>query len=161
MAYGAVRIDKAQATKAGNIKSVQLASTPLENGFVFFADALVTGTREAYQVVRPATADLATRNLVIHASVPTTYLAGQTVVDFVLEAGKTGRAYVPEVGDIFTFTDNIIDGTSVLNQYLIPQDGSFKLVPSSTIGSTKFSAKVIEKTTLYGLPATAFEVVKN
>jgi hypothetical protein len=158
--YGAIKIDKAQATDNGSLKSVQLAATPLENGFVFFADTLVTGQREIYQVVQPVTATLTTGNLLIHASVPTTYLAGDTIVNYVLAAGKTGRAFTPKVGDIYTITDANITGTSVLNQFLIPADQSFRLVPSATIGTTKFSAKVIEKGTLYGQTSTTIEIVK-
>lgn len=158
--YGAIKIDKSQAIKSGNIKSVYLAATPLENGFVFYADALVSGEREKYQVVQPATATIADGNLLIHASVPTNYNAGDTIINYVLAGGKTGRAYVPSLGDIFTATDAAIGGTSVINQFLIPQNGSFKLAPSATIGATKFSAKVIEKGTLYGVASTTFEVVK-
>lgn len=158
--YGAIKIEKCQAVRSGNIKSVQLAATPLENGMVFYADSLVSGQREVYTVVQPATAALAAGNLLIHASVPTNYLAGYTIVNFVLDSGKTGRAYVPSIGDIFTISDSVISGSSVVDQFLIPADATFKLTASSTIGSTKFSARVIEKGTLYGAASTTFEVVK-
>lgn len=158
--YSAIRIDKAKATKSGNIESVK-AGVALENGFVFFATALAAGEREVKTVEQVATADLLDKNLLIHASVPTTYNAGDTIVNFVLDAGKVGRAFIPEVGDIYTISDTAITGTSVLNQFLIPANASYKLVPSATIGTTtKFSAKVIEKGTLYGVASTTFQVVK-
>jgi hypothetical protein len=159
--YSAIRLDKVQAVKSGNIESVKGAAD-LENGFVFYATDLVSGEREVKTVVQPVTADLLDKNLLIHASVPTTYNAGDTIVNFVLTAGKVGRAYVPAVGDIYTVSDSAITGTSVINQFLIPANASYKLVPSATIGTTtKFSAKVIEKGTLYGAASTTFQVVKS
>ncbi len=158
--YGAILIEKCQAIRSGNIKSIKLAATPLENGSVFYADSLVSGEREVYQVVIPATAALATGNLLIHASVPTNYLAGYTIVNYVLEGGKIGRAYVPSIGDVFTISDSVISGTTTVDQFLIPADGTFKLTASSTIGSTKFSARVLSKGTLFGAASTTFEVVK-
>jgi hypothetical protein len=93
--------------------------------------------------------------------VPLTYNAGEVKTDFILKAGQVGRAYIPSVGDIFTITDNVITGTTVVGQYVIPANASLQLAAAADLtGGTRFAAKVIEKTTLYGLPATAIQVVK-
>jgi len=159
---GAVRLDKVQAKKAGNIESVKNLSADMQNGFVFHAEDLSAGEREAKDVIQPATASITAKTLLFHASVETVYLAGQTILDYYLPKGSVGRAYHLRSGDIVTVTDSVITGTTAVGKYLIPQNGSFQLaVAADLTGGTKFAAKVIEKTTIYGQPATAFQVLSN
>jgi hypothetical protein len=159
---GAVRLDKIQAIKGGNIESVKNASADMQNGFVFHAEDLSSGEREALDVIQPTTASITAKSLLLHASVETVYLAGQTLLDYYLPAGQIGRAYHLRAGDEITITDNVITGTTSVGKYLIPQNGSFQLaVANDLTGGTKFAAKVIAKETIYGQAATVIRVVAN
>jgi hypothetical protein len=159
---GAVRLDKLAAIKGGNIESVKNLNADMQNGFVFHAEDLSAGEREALDVIQPTTASITTKSLLLHASVETVYLAGQTILDFYLPQGQVGRAYHLRAGDEVTITDNVITGTTAVGKYLIPQNGSFQLsVANDLSAGTKFAAKVIEKTTIYGQPATVIRVLSN
>ncbi|MBD8839480.1 hypothetical protein IFU39_16835 [Paenibacillus sp. CFBP 13594] len=155
--YGAVRLDKLQAVYSGNISSVKSA-LEVDNGRVVVAGSLVSGQRELYNAATPTA--VATDEILLVASPEVTYEAGAGILDFTNKAGKPARAYHLTVGDIVTVTDVNIDGTSVVDQYLIPVNGSDKLAPSATLGTTRFVAKVISKGTLYGQAATVYKVVK-
>jgi hypothetical protein len=159
---GAVRLDKVHAKKGGNIESVKNSSADMQNGFVFFAEDLSTGEREVKDVIQPLTATITAKSLLLHASVETVYLAGQTLLDYYLPQGQVGRGYLLRQGDIVTVTDNVITGSTVVGQYVIPQNASFQLAAAATLaGGTKFAAKVIAKETIYGQAATVFQVVSN
>jgi hypothetical protein len=160
MAYGAIRLDRIQATKDGAIKNIK-GSVDLQNGFVMHLEDLAPNEREVYTVVQPATATVADKPIYIHASVELMYEVGKTITDFVLTAGKVGRAIRPQVGDVITITDNVISGTTVVGQYVAPQDASYQLATSATIPTTKFVGKVIAKENIYGQPATVIEVLAN
>lgn len=158
---GAVRLDKVIAKKGGNIESVK-HSADMQNGFVFNAENLSTGEREVKDVMVPATASLASKSILLHASVETVYLAGQTLLDYYLPAGSAGRAYHLYKGDIVTITDNVITGSTVVGQYVVPQNASLQLAAAADLtGGTKFQGKVIEKTTIYGQVASVIEVLAN
>lgn len=155
--YGAVRLDKLQAVYSGNISSVKSA-TQIDNGRVVITGSLVAGQRELFNAATPTA--VATDEVLLVASPEVTYEAGDGILNFTNKAGKPARAYHLTVGDIITVTDANIDGTSVVDQYLIPVNGSDKLTPSATLGTTRFAAKVISKVSLYGQPATVFKVIK-
>jgi hypothetical protein len=158
---GAVRLDKVQAKKYGNIESVK-HTADLQNGFVFYAENLSSGEREVKDVIQPATANLASKSLLLHASVETVYLAGQTLLDFYVPTGSVGRAYNLTKGDIVTITDNVITGSTVVGQYVVPQNGSLQLAAAADLsGGTKFQGKVIAKETVYGQSATVIQVLAN
>lgn len=160
--YGAVRLDKVQGSKTGNLVSIKDATNALQNGMVAMVGALVSGEREVFTAVQPVTAKLTTDAVVLIASPEITYNAGETVINFVNSAGAVCRGYELVKGDIVTITDNVISGTTVLNQYVIPQNASNQLAAAADLtGATKFAAQVIEKTTLYGQAATVIRVVKN
>jgi hypothetical protein len=159
---GAVRLDKLQAIKGGNIESVKNASADMQNGFVFHAEDLSSGEREAKDVIEPATATITAKPILLHASVETVYLAGQTILDYYLPMGTVGRAFHLVAGDIFTVTDNVITGSTVVGQYVVPQNASFQLAAAADLsGGTKFQGKVIAKETIYGQSASVIEVLAN
>lgn len=158
---GAVRLDKVQAIKGGNIESVKYTAD-LQNGFVFHAEDLSSGEREALDVIQPSTASITAKSILLHASVETVYLAGQTLLDYFLPSGQIGRAYHLVQGDEVTVTDNVITGSTVVGQYVIPQNASFQLAAAADLtAGTKFAGKVIEKTTIYGQPASVIRVLSN
>jgi hypothetical protein len=159
---GAVRLDKLQAIKGGNIESVKNLNADMQNGLVFHAEDLSSGEREALDVIQPATATITAKPILLHASVETVYLAGQTILDYYLPQGQVGRAFHLVKGDEITITDNVITGSTVVGQYVIPQNASFQLAAAADLsGGTKFQAKVIHKTTIYGQAATVIRVLAN
>lgn len=153
----AVRLDKLQAIKNGNISSVKVGEdTP--NGRHVILGSQVAGNRELFVASTPTA--VTTDEILLVAEPELNYEAGKGILDFTNKAGKAARAYHYTVGDIVTITNDQINGTSVIDQFLIPANGSNQLVPSATVGSTRFSAKVIWKGNLYGVPATKYRVVK-
>ena len=158
---GAVRLDKVHAKKYGNIESVK-HTADMQNGFVFHAENLSSGEREVKDVMQPATATITAKSILLHASVETVYLAGQTLLDFYVPTGSVGRAYLLKAGDIVTITDNVITGSTVVGQYVVPQNGSLQLAAAADLsGGTKFQGKVIAKETIYGQSATVIQVLAN
>lgn len=109
-----VRLDKIKAT--AHLESI-VASTDLLNG-----QFLALGALQADGEARQATpsGDVA-KQLVFHASVPLTYEDRSNELDFVLKAGKVGRGYVLETGDIVS-----IDSTDLaVGDIVIPAPEGF------------------------------------
>lgn len=156
--YNAVRLDKLQATYAGNIESVRLNSQ-LDNGHLVALGSVEDNNREVFAAATPTA--VATQELVFIASPETSYDQTDMIVNFTNQAGKVARGYHFTVGDIVTITDGVIDGTSVKDQYLVPQNNSNKWSASSSVGSSRLVAQVVQKTTLYGgYPATKIKIIK-
>lgn len=88
---------------------------------------MVTGERELYNASAPT--DVATQEVVIISSPEIVYEAGKGILDHVNKAGKPARGDHFNVGDTVTVTDDVIDGTSVVDQYLVPANGKTQLVP--------------------------------
>ncbi|MEX3625194.1 hypothetical protein [Viridibacillus arvi] len=93
-----VRLDKIKAT--AHIESI-VATTDLLNGqFVELGDLQPDGE------ARKATpSGDVTKQLVFHASNGLVYGDQENELDFVLKAGKTGRGYVLETGNIISIDD--------------------------------------------------------
>ncbi|MCY8228682.1 MULTISPECIES: hypothetical protein [Bacillus subtilis group] len=96
-----VRLDKIKPS--AHIESI-VASEDLFNG-----QFLALGALQADGEARQATpsGDQA-KQLVFHASVPLTYEERTNELDYVLKAGKVGRGYVLETGDIVSIDDTVL-----------------------------------------------------
>lgn len=154
-----VRLDKVQATYNGNIEVV-ITNVDLKNGSVITIGGLVDGHREA--VVGATPTDVTIDEILLVASPEIVYDSRKhNIHDFINVKNEKLRSYHHTIGDIVTVTDDMVEGTSVKNQYLIPVNGSSKLKPAADLsGNTRFAAKVLEKVKLYGEPATRYKVVK-
>lgn len=153
-----VNLDKVLASYNGNIESIKCASN-LSNGNVVALGALDTDQREVFTAVAPTAL---TDEVLLHATPEVMYEVGKSIADFVLVAGKVGRAYHLNVGDIITFADADITGTSAVGEFLAPAIGSFKLSAKSTVTTERVVLQVIEKGTI-GFdkkPATVGRVIK-
>lgn len=161
-----VRLDKCQAIYGGNITSVQHAGD-MDNGSFVNLGGLVTGQADVYYTATPATAGLATEEGLLVYSPEVNYAPGKTLKDFTNLANIPARAYHLTVGDVITVTDDGINGTTVVGEWVIPADGSFELSASASLGSTRLAGKVIEKSE-FGYTgssyskedATTFRIVK-
>jgi len=144
--HAIVQLEKVQAKYDGNIESV-VPSLDLDNGSIGVISGVVTGERELKTLIAPATATLATDEIVLVASPEVNYLPGTTLQDFYNVSGLPARAYHLVAGDIFTVTDANITGTTVLNQWVTVANASYKLTFSATLPTTRFIGQVIEKGT--------------
>lgn len=146
------RLDK---ITGGHLESI-VHTANMTNGLFVQLGELVDGETELYKVVVPQTdADLE-KEFLLHATpevMPDPRHAG--LKHFVVEAGDAGRGYHLVKGDTVTLTADLIDGTPVVNQFLVPQTGSLKLETSAdgkggSTGAVEVSLvlKVVRKTTL-------------
>lgn len=109
-----VRLDKIKGS--AHIESI-VANTDLLNG-----QFLALGALQADGEARQATpSGDVTKQLVFHASVALTYEDRSNELDFVLKAGKVGRAYVLETGDIVS----IDDANLQVGDLVIPSETGF------------------------------------
>lgn len=159
MARGAVRLDKLQAVQVGNIESIQ-ASVDLDNGSVVVIGGLAGVGGEVVTAATPT--DVKNEEILLVASPEQVYdNPREGILDFYNKAGERARAFHFTVGDIVTVTDNMINGTSVVGEYLIPANGSNKLTAASDLSDeTRFAAVVIAKEKIYGEDATVYRVIK-
>lgn len=157
--HGVVRLDKLQATRAGNIETI-VASVDLDNGSVVAISGLAGNGGEA--VTASAPTDVQTQEILLVASPEVVYDERQQIYDFYNPAGSPSRAYHLYAGDIITVSNNMIDGEAVVGQYLIPQNGSTKLVPAADLSdNTRFAALVIAKEKALGVDCTVYRVIKS
>ena len=121
MAY--VRLDKIKAD--AHIESV-VSTTDLRQG-----QFVALGALQADGEAREATIAPATEHVVMHCSVPLQY-GNEREEDFVLKAGKIGRAYVLEKGDIISVSEDLIDGAEVGTTFAPTGDGGTGAVWTAT-----------------------------
>ncbi len=158
-----VRLDKMQGSYNGNLEHVVHTSN-MTNGLFINLGALVTGERELRQVATPATATLASEEvlLVAHPEVMYDERLDQ-LADFFIKSNTAARAYHLHLGDIFTLTTDLLTGTPAVNKFVIPANGSLKgAIANDLSGGTRFAAKIIEKDALGFLKYEAWvlQVVK-
>lgn len=160
MSYSIVNLDKIHAKKSGNLESLK-HTADVPNGYVAHVGTLVAGERDLYNLVTPSTASITKEEIVLIASPEFNYLPGKSLEDFVNPTGIPMRAYHLVEGDIFTVSDDAIDGSTVEGQYVIPQNASLKLAAAADLtGATKFVGKVIKKTTIGFGGAKAASVIR-
>lgn len=156
-----INLDKMLASYNGNLESVKY-NGQLVNGNVVVLGSLVTGETELRTATAPTA--VATEEVVLVSAPEVIYSeVGKSLKDFVIPANQPARAYHLFIGDIFTLTDDAIDGITVKDQFVIPQNGSVKLIASATGTGTRLCLKVLDKVTLGfdGASATVMQVVKN
>ncbi|MDY7043681.1 hypothetical protein RVS70_05630 [Virgibacillus sp. M23] len=125
---GYVRLDKIKST--AHIETI-VANQDLVNG-----QFVALGQLQADGEARSATpsGDQA-EELVFHASVPLTYEDRTNELDFVLKAGKEGRGYVLEQGDIVSVSEDLIAvGELAENAIVVPHADGFAVTSEPTTG---------------------------
>jgi hypothetical protein len=156
-----VRLDKVRAAYNGNLESVKMVAEQT-NGVVVKLGGLVAGERELKNGV--AVTDVTKDEVVLVAAPEVMYDARKYgLKDFVIPAGQAARAYHLAVGDIVTFTADLISGAPALGKYVVPANGAFKLAAAADLtGGTRLAFEVIEVTTLGADASAAFalQVIK-
>lgn len=132
-------------TRLDKIAGIHLESVKhtanLLNGNVVQLGNLVAGETELYEVKVPSTnAEVTDGVYLLHATPELDADPRKKgLKHFVVEAGTAGRAYHVEVGDVVTITSDLIEGTPVVGNYVVPQLSSVQL-EASTDGTTIDSA---------------------
>lgn len=165
--HSIVEIEKCQADEVGNFESVSNLTTDVEQGSFINLGALVVGEREQYNIATPATATLATEEVLLVASVEELYIPGQTKKDFVNAAGRVARAIHMAIGDYYKISTQQIDNipttlSTAVGGYITVQNGSVRATWSATLPTgVRFIAEVANIDTVgYGkYPAVAIRVV--
>lgn len=147
-----IRLDKIKAT--AHLVNFTFA-TDLEVGNVIALGALQSDG-ETYTAAAPA--DIVKDRLALHASVAIDYAEPDFEQDFVLKAGKEGRAYIPEKGDIVTITDDQFVAAPALNDIVEPVEAGTKLKVNAA-PTSKLQGVVIAKETLGGEAASVIEIL--
>lgn len=155
MANAVVRLDKVKSVYTGHIFSVE-APEDLQNGFVGHLGNLKAGEREIYTLEKPATASISQKGLVLIANPAINYdesrMSNVSEQNYSIAAGEVVRAYELHTRDIFSVSKEGIDliGTDpVAGNYVVAQNGSFKLKEvSSLAGTEKFVGKIVRKDTI-------------
>lgn len=159
-----VRLDKIQASVYGNIESV-VHTADLENGMVCFLGSLATNERELFNVKTPLDATIITDSLYLIASPEVMYDERlYRLEDFYIAIGTPARAYLLQPGDKFTVSDNAITGASVLDQFVVPTNGTLRLTAAAAdpgVDVSRFLGKVIRKETWNGVACTVIQVLRN
>lgn len=161
-----VRLDKVQASYNGNIESV-VHTANVDNGSICNLGDLVIGETELRALATPATATLATEEVILIASPEINYETGKGLKDFTNVANKPMRGYHLTKGDIVTITyagiTCLANDIPVKGNHVIQADGSLKLTESAAIGATSFAGRIIDLTTLGydSTPAAVIQIVKS
>lgn len=149
------------------LQSVQ-ATTDLDNGSLIVLGGLVSGQQD----VRVATAptDVKTEEVLLVHSPEIIEVNGLRVnltdpSQFTNPKNRPARAWRLNVGDRFTITDDGITGTTVVDQFVVPKNGTTKPeVAADLTGGTKVAFKVLSKTNIstgsVRKAATRLEVVR-
>lgn len=135
-----MNLEKCQAIYVGNIESVQHNAT-MKNGSFINLGAL--GKDDVYTVSVPATATLGTAEVLLVFHDETSYEEGKTIADYVNPANTPVKAYHLTEGDSWLIDKDDFDGTAVVGEYLIPQNGS--VVPLASASATANSLQVVVK----------------
>ncbi len=147
-----IRLDKIKAT--AHLVNFTFA-TDLENGRIVKLGEL-QADGETYTATAPT--DVTDKRIVVHASMPMGYAEPDFEQDFVLKAGKEGRGYVPESGDIITITDDNFESAPAKDDIVEPTASKTTWsVNAAPTGSVQ--AVVIAKETLGGEPASVLEIL--
>ncbi len=111
-----------------------VAEEALENGYFLEIKGKakneilgVEADYEAYKVVK-ANANTKRVNLLFHASVENQYDERKLKIDFELEAGRPGRGYMLQLGDVVTIPAKLVNGEMVAVGDMLKLDADGKLV---------------------------------
>ncbi|TVX86069.1 hypothetical protein [Paenibacillus agilis] len=154
-----IRLDK---ITGGHLESIRHTAV-LKNGHFVQLGSLVSGETELYTVETAQVAADLKKEFLLHATPEVMADPRQAgLKHFQVEAGEAGRAYHLVKGDVITLTADLIDGTPVVDQFVVPQLNSLKLEasPDGLQGTdeTSLVLEVVRKTTLGFDNADAFQL---
>lgn len=143
-----IRLDKVK----GYPVSFENSIDKLEQGFFLELNGLSNGDYEAYAV--ELAGDAPANTVALHASVAVQYDERLMEQDFVLEAGKVGRAFIPERGDIVTIAETLFSGAVAIGDKVGHVAGGML----GTAGAIKV-AVVLDKEIFAGQPSVVIQFI--
>ena len=155
-----MNLEKCKAIYNGNIENVQHTATMKNGSFVNLGAKLKD---DVYAVGVPATATLGTAEVLLVFNDETQYEEGKTIADYVVPANTPARAYHLAEGDSWLIDNDDFDGTAVVGEYLVPQNGSVVPLASATATENSLQVVVDEINQVIGYdrkPATRVKVVR-
>lgn len=162
MAKGIFIAENMASTKLGSLLRSAKQDTAIENGCIVVLGDLVAGEKDLYE--SGAVATVATDRIYFVDGVE--LLADEQLTkgldDFENPAKKPFRVRRPQLGDRFSISESVIDGTLGNNGYVKVKAGN-KLEPAATSATTSLSfvAKVVDKW-IFGtraIPMVRLEVI--
>lgn len=153
-----VRLDKLQASVAGNIESV-VHTAELQNGMVVTLGGFHNGEREVRDV---ATVGALTDEILLVASPEVMYdeRLSRNLNQFVIPAGREARAYHLNVGDYFTVSADGLTGTLAVDKFVVPVVGELKLDAVTAPGGTeRFVGKIVLAETMNDTQVYMIQVI--
>ncbi|NLY47346.1 MAG: hypothetical protein GX053_15400 [Tissierella sp.] len=136
MAYTVVVIGKMASTNVdAYVRNAQFEEK-IENGAHVVIGSLLDGDLNVYQGATPT--DVENEQVFIVDEPVLVTVEGMRInIDdprkFINEAGRALRIRQPVIGDDITISEDGFEGTPVVGQYAVPQNGKYKLAPSATI----------------------------
>ena len=156
--YGVVLTEKIKATKVGPLFHLVYEDADLQNGMIcMVGDIEEDGKLEVRKVVQPETAKLKTETIALIADPEVIYSeelrSTNSLQNYYIPAGNVFRAYHLATGDIFAVSENMIDLVDYeveVGNYVIPQDGSFKMLEAASVtwDNQAFVGKIIDTRTI-------------
>lgn len=150
------------------LQSVQLTEA-VENGSFVVLGGVVANNPDVRVATKPTA--VLTQEVLLVASPELVEINGFRIdlsdpTLFTNPANKPARAFRLKLGDTFTITDVGLDGATVKDQFVLPQDASYKGIASATLGTTtRVGFLVLDKTTISvgrtRIAATKLQVVKE
>jgi len=150
MAHGVVNTTKVKSTRVGHIYSLAI-NEDIDNGSIGSVGDLLAGEMEVRAFVKPLTADLTKRSVVVIATPELIYdqstkVAGAFVNFFnAKNIPMVGLSLVAddELEVSVSMIDAIVATVPVVGNYLVAQNASCKLKEVATlVGTEKFVAKI-------------------
>ena len=154
--HGAIRLDKVQSTVNGGIFNA-VAETDLDNGMVVALKGLKAGHADLFEAIAPAAIG---DEIYLVTSPEVVYEAEKGILDFYNVAGERVRLHQLKQGDIVTITDNVIEGATVKDQFVIVTASSTKLTANATAPAEGTYGEVLAKEKLFGQAATVIMIKK-
>lgn len=140
MSKAIIRLDNVSATHDGTLlKSVKL-NKAMQNGSVVAIKGLATGEREIHETATP---EVATTFFGILCTPELMYDEKKQMDEFENTIDRPARAFIPQVGDVFSATVEAFSATPTVGQIVeLSASEVMSVADASTSGSTKIGSIV-------------------
>jgi len=113
-------------------KSVKIADAGTENGSAVALGSIVTGNKDVYTAVKPATANLGLASGLV-AKEFIKYVGNEVIDALVCNVDEIVKAVFPQIGQEVVLTNDASTGTLAVGSFASPVDGVYKLAVTATV----------------------------
>ncbi|RXZ78191.1 hypothetical protein EBB07_29490 [Paenibacillaceae bacterium] len=152
MKYTVVKIGRMASTNVDAYLETVQSATPIENGsHIVLGDLIPGGDLNTYKALAPT--DVNVDDVLIVESPVLVEVEGMRIDirdprKFINAKDRPLRARRLKQGDSVTISIDGFTDVPTVGQYVVPVNGSYKLAPSTTIGTSKLVYKVELKTSI-------------